>query len=259
MKRAIRIIGQALSGVAAVLAFMMQVAPHDAPITLCKWFSSSPSCPDVLFSPWVLRTAAALVLVTLLLFAWPTARRYLKLFGSTFRFVWPIQRRQGWPHSAPLSVKIPHIRTYVYPELEDSSIRVALVFFNSSMHTLILESVDGHLWHSGPNDAKNSISWINSQPPLRVDPYQNLEVSVRQHLSPEEIRTFRELTEPGRRLSLEFHLRIRAKAEDTGEVVQLGTWDGIVCERPTDALLVSRMVSLHASVGIATGSTGVKR
>lgn len=172
----------------------------------------------------------------------------LKKWFSSITFQWPIQKSNKWPYNAPLFVKIPHIRTFVFfDELNTRGIKVGLVYFNSSMHEVVIESIYGNVIYGIRSENKVPISWSDSEKQTRNGPLREFHINILLRPSEDEMKIIHELTKPGNKLSLTFDLKIKAKALDSGEIFMLETWYGVTCERPLLPIVTSEIIPLGNS------------
>jgi hypothetical protein len=226
-----------------------------------------PWMPQALIEPLGILSIAALFISIILWFwigfsAWRTVPSYQRVKSFFGQVEWhPLPtRRKGWPHTAAISSRVYHARTYVYfDKMEHSILRVTFAFFNSSFEDIVVESVDGYLKYDGFGVVNYPpIGWPNA---LKTrDPTKALNelfVDLEQSLPPIVGPKMMEFLEGGGRLSIEFHVRIMAKALIGGEHFQLQIWQGVTCKVPNDPVVDGRIVFIYVPANAEVGATQV--
>lgn len=178
-----------------------------------------------------------------------TARSWL----ASWRVQWPLARPL---RPAPTSSLIYNARCWVYFDRfeQDNVIKLMLVFFNGTDQEIVVESVAGHLSYGVMSSAIEwpPIAWLDSQRPPMAKPLQDFGIGIQQHLRAVFIPELLAKAGNGGNLSIEFHLKIKAKIVSTGELVDLQPWQGVVVTTSDRPMISGRLVYNAMNIPVET-------
>ena len=84
------------------------------------------------------------------------------------------------------------------------------------------------------------------------------QIEIEQSMPPTVANAIMSYLAQGKRLSIEFHLRITVKVPGQINTFQLQTWQGISCTKTSQPVVEGILVMLTAGAGVSTGSLAVR-
>lgn len=209
--------------------------------------------------PWLSEALFAFAGVAGLVWLWPHLTKYRPF--AHWKFQLPIARIEL--PGPPLESRVRNMRNFIYVDrlASENLVCIGLKFLNASDEHLTVESVDGHLEFNNALGQLpiSKISWANPVPAPMAKPFDEFDVEVHQHLPNDAVPIFTEKTSEGRTLSIEFHLRIRARGAQTGKLVELRPWQGIACAKQDVPVVTGQLVFINFVSQIETGATDVRK
>jgi hypothetical protein len=194
-----------------------------------RWYSDRHPGMEFL---WI--AIAGGVLPPLIIFMWFERPFQGNALWSRYCFQWPIKRRRGWPHNAPLTHRVNHIRTsFCFDKFEkEDIIGICLVFANTTFEDVFIESVSGSLYYDQlGEEASPPLALVGTtHPPIIIKPIDTATVELEQRVPTKAALRLRDAFTQRKSVSFQFwnlHIRIRSKA--TGEVIRAILWQGTSC------------------------------